>query len=258
MTFYQSYLRRCTPEQFARVRVALSGAAKLSQALADAWKAKFGSQLMEGYGCTELSPVVSANLPGGDEAPRRARSHRPGSIGRPLPGVAVRIVDQDAYRAARSSEALEKQGSSSPRGPTSCRATSGCRRRRPSPIDGWYTTGDIGHLDRDGFLFITDRLSRFSKIGGEMVPHGRVEEALQDLAMELSRGHEVALDEDAGPRDRGTAVEDEKKEEQLVVLHAASPFDGALLHEGLGETDLPNPFQPKPAMYFEVGEIPMP
>ena len=91
-----------------------------------------------------------------------------------------------------------------------------------------------------------------------MVPHGRVEEALQDLAMELSRGHEGALDEDApAPAIAVTAVEDEKKGEQLVVLHAGLPFDAALLHEGLGETDLPNLFQPKPAMYFEVGEIPM-
>lgn len=258
-TFYQSYLRRCTPEQFARVRVALSGAAKLSQALADAWKAKFGSQLMEGYGCTELSPVVSANLPGGDEAPRRARSHRPGSIGRPLPGVAVRIVDQDAYPDSPIERGVGEAGLILAKGPNVMQGYLGMPEKTAEVlIDGWYTTGDIGYLDRDGFLFITDRLSRFSKIGGEMVPHGRVEEALQDLAMELSRGHEGALDEDApAPAIAVTAVEDEKKGERLVVLHAGLPFDGALLHEGLGETDLPNLFQPKPAMYFEVGEIPM-
>ena len=108
-TFYQSYLRRCTPEQFARVRVALSGAAKLSQALADAWKAKFGSQLMEGYGCTELSPVVSANLPS-DEAPRRARSHRPGSIGRPLPGSRCASWIRTPTRASASSGEWAKRG----------------------------------------------------------------------------------------------------------------------------------------------------
>ena len=145
----------------ARVRVALSGAAKLSQALADAWKAKFGSQLMEGYGCTELSPVVSANLPGGDEAPRRARSHRPGSIGRPLPGVAVRIVDQDAYPDSAIERGIGEAGLILAKGPNVMQGYLGMPEKTAEVlIDGWYTTGDIGYLDRDGFLFITDRLSR--------------------------------------------------------------------------------------------------
>ena len=104
-TFYQSYLRRCTKEQFAGIRVALSGAQKLNQGLADAWKAKFGSELMEGYGCTEAAPVVSANLPGGDHLPPRQRGHREGSIGRPIPGVAVKVVDPDVYPA----EVLERE-----------------------------------------------------------------------------------------------------------------------------------------------------
>lgn len=258
-TFYQSYLRRCTPEQFAHVRVALSGAAKLGQSLADAWQAKFGSRLMEGYGCTELSPVVSANLPSAEDAPRRARSHRAGSIGRPLPGVAVRIVDQDLYPETVVERPVGEAGLIVARGPNVMQGYLGMPEKTAEVlIDGWYTTGDIGYLDRDGFLFITDRLSRFSKIGGEMVPHGRVEETLQDLAMELTRGHEGELDEDAPPPAIAvTAVEDQKKGEQLVVLHAGLPFDAGQLPERLGETDLPNLFQPKPSMYFEVGEIPM-
>lgn len=258
-TFYQSYLRRCTPEQFAHVRVALSGAAKLSQSLADAWQAKFGSRLMEGYGCTELSPVVSANLPSAEDAPRRARSHRAGSIGRPLPGVAVRIVDQDLYPGTVVERAVGDEGLIVAKGPNVMQGYLEMPEKTAEVlVDGWYTTGDIGYLDRDGFLFITDRLSRFSKIGGEMVPHGRVEETLQDLAMELMRGQDEVLDEDApAPAIAVTAVEDPKKGEQLVVLHAGLPFEVSALHERLPETELPNLFQPKASAYYEVGEIPM-
>ena len=257
-TFYQAYLRRCTPEQFAKVRVALSGAQKLNHGLEHAWEAKFGSKLMEGYGCTELSPVVSANLPSAEDAPRRARSHKSGSIGRPIPGVAVKIVDQDRYPAEVMERGAGEQGLIVVKGPSVMQGYLGMPEKTAEVLhDGWYTTGDIGYLDRFGFLFITDRLSRFSKIGGEMVPHGRVEETLRDLAMELFEVP-VAGDDDAPAAEIAvTAVEDPKKGEQLVVLYAGLPFDIRVLQERLSETDLPNLFQPKPTAWYEVGEVPM-
>lgn len=257
-TFYQSYLRRCTPQQFAKVRVALSGAQKLNHGLEHAWEAKFGSKLMEGYGCTELSPVVSANLPSSEDAPRRARSHKSGSIGRPIPGVAVKIVDQDRYPAVVVERSAGDDGLIIVKGPSVMQGYLGMPKKTAEVLhDGWYTTGDIGYVDRYGFLFITDRLSRFSKIGGEMVPHGRVEETLQDLAMELMEVPTGEDEEAPAPEIAVTAVEDPKKGEQLVVLYAGLPFSVAVLQERLGETDLPNLFQPKPSAWYEVGEIPM-
>ncbi len=261
-TFYQSYLRRCTPEQFANVRVALSGAQKLSQGLSDAWQAKFGSRLMEGYGCTELSPVVSANLPSPEDSPRRARSNKPGSIGRPLPGVAVRIVDPERYPKETVERYVGTEGLIIVKGASVMKGYVGMPEKTAEVLhDGWYTTGDVGYLDKDGFLFITDRLSRFSKIGGEMVPHGRVEETLLDLAFELVRLQGGEAPEDVGepacvPEIAVTAVEDEKKGEQLIVLFAGLSFDHSELQVLLAESTLPNLFQPKPTAWYEVGEVP--
>jgi acyl-[acyl-carrier-protein]-phospholipid O-acyltransferase/long-chain-fatty-acid--[acyl-carrier-protein] ligase len=257
-TFYQSYLRRCTKEQFAGIRVALSGAQKLNQGLADAWKAKFGSELMEGYGCTEAAPVVSANLPGGDHLPPRQRGHREGSIGRPIPGVAVKIVDPDVYPA----EVIEREGGESGlilvKGPNVMKGYIGMPEKTAEVLrDGWYTTGDIGHIDRDGFLFITDRLSRFSKIGGEMVPHGRVEEVIGDLMFELLGPSSQEAEEDGVvPELAVTAVEHETKGERLIVLHTPMPFELDELKERLSGSDLPALFRPAPNAWVEVPELP--
>ena len=112
--------------------------------------------------------------------------------------------------------------------------------------DEYYSTGDIGHLDDDGFLFITDRLSRFSKIGGEMVPHGRVEQALQDAA---------------GQRDQQvfcvTGVPDEKKGERLVVLHTLDASDLPAILVTLRESGLPNLFIPREDQFIGIDAIPL-
>jgi acyl-[acyl-carrier-protein]-phospholipid O-acyltransferase / long-chain-fatty-acid--[acyl-carrier-protein] ligase len=109
----------------------------------------------------------------------------------------------------------------------------------------WYVTGDIAAIDEDGFLQITDRLSRFSKIGGEMVPHIKIEERLHELAGSTEQTFVVA------------GVPDEKKGERLVVLHKLP--DAALQPclEKLAQTDLPNLWKPRADQFFHVESFPL-
>ncbi len=115
--------------------------------------------------------------------------------------------------------------------------------------DGWYETGDIAHLDEEGFIHITGRLSRFSKIGGEMVPHVRIE---HELAMMFAEG-----DEDEEVRVCVTAVPDERKGERLVVLHLPTQKCIAEMRKRLSEVGLPNIFIPAEDCFREVSEIPI-
>jgi acyl-[acyl-carrier-protein]-phospholipid O-acyltransferase/long-chain-fatty-acid--[acyl-carrier-protein] ligase len=110
---------------------------------------------------------------------------------------------------------------------------------------GWYVTGDIVRIDKDGFITITDRLSRFSKIGGEMVPHGAVEDVLQDGSGAEARA--VAV----------TAVKDERRGERLVVVYTAEAGDADTLKGILAGSELPNLWKPRGDDYVEVPELPL-
>ena len=277
-TFLQLYMRGCAPEDFGSLRVVMTGAEKLPDRLAAAFEEQFGIRPLEGYGCTECSPAVAVNTHDFRSAGFRQVGAKRGKIGHPLSGVSVRIVDPET----RAPVPLGQPGLMLVRGPNVMQGYLGKPEKsaevlisndvlnssrsatesvisttspRPSPpLRGgegdrnagvWYVTGDIAAFDEDGFLQITDRLSRFSKIGGEMVPHIKVEERLHELAGSTEQTFVVA------------GVPDEKKGERLVVLHklADGPLQAVL--EKLSQTDLPNLWKPRADQFFRVDSFPM-
>jgi acyl-[acyl-carrier-protein]-phospholipid O-acyltransferase/long-chain-fatty-acid--[acyl-carrier-protein] ligase len=241
-TFLQLYMRGCTPEQFGSVRVVAVSAEKLPDRLATAFEEQFGIRPFEAYGCTECSPAVAVNTHDFRSAGFRQVGVKRGKIGHPLPGMSVRIVDADT----RQPVPLGQPGLLLVRGPNVMQGY----LKRPDKTaevlqDGWYATGDVAALDEDGFLQITDRLSRFSKIGGEMVPHIRVEEKLHELAGITEQTFVV------------TGVPDEKKGEKLVVLHKLAEVKWAELSPRLTQLDLPNLWKPRADQFFPVEALPM-
>lgn len=237
-TFFQIYAKKCTPEQLKSLRIIVAGAEKLPQPFAQKWLEKYGVPISEGYGCTECSPVIGVNVP--DYKGRRGSLS--GSIGRPLPGIQVRILDPET----RQPLPLGEPGVLEVKGPNVMRGYLDNPAKTAEVLkDGWYSTGDIVKQDADGFLTITDRLSRFSKIGGEMVPHGKVEEALH-LAI---GAHEQIF--------AVTSVRCEKKGERLAVLHCNCTHEIEIVVKGLQEQGLPNIFIPKPRDFIPVEALPV-
>ena len=236
-TFLQLYLRGCAPEDFGSLRVVMTGAEKLPERLANAFEERFGIRPLEGYGCTECGPAVAVNTTDFRAAGFRQVGAKRGRIGHPLPGICVRIVDPDTASATPMGE----PGLLLVRGPNVMQGYLGRPEKTAEVLRAcWYTTGDIAAMDEDGFLQITDRLSRFSKIGGEMVPHIRVEEKLHELAQTTEQAFVL------------TGVPDEKKGERLVVFHTLPPDKLAACLEKLAKSDLPNLWKPRADQFFQV------
>jgi acyl-[acyl-carrier-protein]-phospholipid O-acyltransferase/long-chain-fatty-acid--[acyl-carrier-protein] ligase len=241
-TFLQLYLRGCAPEDFGSLRVVMTGAEKLPDRLAAAFEEHFGIRPLEGYGCTECAPAVAVNTHDFRSAGFRQVGGKRGKIGHPLAGVSVRIVDPDT----RAPQPMGQPGLMLLRGPNVMQGYLGKPEKTAEVLhDGWYTTGDIAAIDEDGFLQITDRLSRFSKIGGEMVPHIKVEERLHELAGATEQMFVVA------------GVPDEKKGERLVVLHKLPGDRLPEVLEKLSQTDLPNLWKPRGDQFFHVESFPL-
>lgn len=243
-TFLRQYLRRCTPEQFQTVDVVVTGAEKLPTALADAFEAKFGTRPVEAYGATELSPLISCNIP-----PSRTRDGgldcREGTVGKPAIRVRARAVDPETGAALPPGQV----GMLHVTGPNVMKGYFGREDLTAKVLrDGWYVTGDLGSIDEDGFLHIAGRLSRFSKIGGEMVPHVGIEDVVNRI---------LGATEDGDMRAAVTAVPDPRKGERLVVVHVPIDDDPSALCEALAKEGLPNLYIPSPDSWFEVPAIPV-
>jgi len=241
-TFLQIYMRRCSPGQFGSLRIVFTGAEKLSERLALTFEEKFGIRPIEGYGATECAPAITVStLDYRGQGIYQSGSRR-GFVGHPVPGVSVRIVDPE------SGELLPpgSPGMLLVRGPNVMQGYIGRADLTEKAMrDGWYITGDIAIMDENGFVKITDRLSRFSKIGGEMVPHGKVEDALHE-----AYGSEIKVF-------AVTSVPDERKGETLAVLHTVDEARIAETLEKMAGMGLPNLFIPKKDKFVKVDKIPV-
>ncbi|MGA2916089.1 MAG: MFS transporter [Sedimentisphaerales bacterium] len=263
-TFLLSYIRRANREDFSSLRLVVGGAEKLKKRLADMFEEKFGIRPLEGYGATELSPVVALNIPDVEADGVYQVGNKEGSVGRAIPGVAAKIVSietKEPLSIGQEGLLLIKgpnvmPGYLSPVRGKESEIPDG-RQRRPvsngmnmedktSEVikDGWYDTGDVAKIDADGFITITDRLSRFSKIGGEMVSHIAVEYVLFDA---LGTSEQLIA---------VTAVPDEKKGEELIVLYLPQAADADKLYDIISKSDLPNISKPKRDNYIAIESMP--
>jgi acyl-[acyl-carrier-protein]-phospholipid O-acyltransferase / long-chain-fatty-acid--[acyl-carrier-protein] ligase len=239
-TFYAGYLRRCSAEEFASLRYAIAGAEKLREQISEGYKEKYGIDLLEGYGCTELAPVVSVNVPDVINGIETQVGHKPGSVGHPLPGVAVKVVDADTEMPVPYGQ----EGLLLVKGPNRMLGYLGQPELTAQAFrDEWYVTGDIATVDEDGFIRITDRLSRFSKIGGEMVPHMKIEEVINKIL-----GNAAAV---------VTALPDEHRGEKLIAFYTQNGISRDELWNRLNQSELPKLWIPKRENLYWLESMPL-
>jgi acyl-[acyl-carrier-protein]-phospholipid O-acyltransferase/long-chain-fatty-acid--[acyl-carrier-protein] ligase len=252
-TFLRGYLRRCPKEDFATVNTVICGAEKLPGDLIDAWAAKFGYRPAEGYGTTELSPVVSTNVPKGRRSDYRDWL-REGTIGKPLINLQARIIEPETGTLITDETPgmLQIKGASVMAGYYKDKAKTDSVLK-----DGWYTTGDIASIDADGFIRITGRLSRISKIGGEMVPHILIEEEIEKIINAVSTPEAETETESSEIRIAVSAVPEKRKGERLIILHRNLSLTPEEICKRLQKNGLPNLWIPSPNDFFEVDLIPL-
>jgi acyl-[acyl-carrier-protein]-phospholipid O-acyltransferase/long-chain-fatty-acid--[acyl-carrier-protein] ligase len=241
-TFLRNYIRKCHSDDFRSLRMLVCGAEKLQPGVAADFAAKFGIYPSEGYGCTELSPVVSTDRPNYVQGAVRQIGDKRGSIGHPLPGIAAGVRDVETKEPLP----LGSEGLLFIKGPNVMAGYLNKPEMTAEAIqDGWYNTGDIARLDEDGFIWITDRLARFSKIGGEMVPHAKIEDEMHKIL---------------GASDPSVCVvgaPDRRRGERLVVVHTALPISVAELWQKLRDSGVPGIWLPAQSDFHQVDALPI-
>lgn len=241
-SFLKSYLPQVSADMFGSLRFVLTGAEKLPRKLSDLFKDKYGIRPVEGYGTTECSPVIAAStldirLPGVYQT-----GSVKGSVGQPLPGVRAQVVDPETFEKLPTNTA----GLLLVKGPNVMTGY----LHRPDLTEkvmhnGWYITGDIAYIDENDYISITDRLSRFSKIGGEMVPHGRIEEALQSIEGAEEQVFVV------------TSIPHDSKGESLAVLHTLEEGKIHSILQKLMDENLPKLYIPRFDHFVKIDQIPL-
>ncbi len=242
-TFMQSYLRRCDPEVFTRLRLAITGAERLRMDITNKFDSTVKGEraLIEGYGCTELSPIVAINI-GSSVLSLGKTAGKPGSIGPAMPGICAAIVDP----VTRQPLPPDTDGLLVVKGPTVMQGYLGEPALTREVIqNGWYNTGDIGHMDINGYITLSGRLSRFSKIGGEMVPHELVECAINEI---LHQDEKVAA---------VSSIPDPAKGEALVVFYTNISLTPDKIVEEMRARNITNLWIPKVSNFYHIESLPI-
>lgn len=243
-TFLRIYIRRTPAEDFSTLEAVFGAAEKLTKEVSDAFEKKFGVRPSEAYGATELAPLVAANVPPSRHVPGRPVDAREGTVGRPILGCRARITD----RETGADMPMGQEGLLWITGPNVMQGYLDRPDLTEKVVhDRWYCTGDIAMLDADGFITITGRESRFSKVGGEMVPHLNVEEAINE-ELGATDGEMLAV---------VSAVPDPAKGERLVVFHVCDIDDPRTICRRLADRGLPNLWIPGADAFARIDEIPV-
>lgn len=227
-SFFWGYLQKSEPGDFKSLRIMVAGADKCPDALREGYLKKHGVTLMEGYGATETSPVVSANS---------IEFNRPGSTGKVIPNVSVRIEHLETGEECKTGEVgkILVKGDLVMKG-----YLNEPELTAEAIVDGWYNTGDMGYLDEDGYLWHSGRFKRFVKIGGEMVSLVRVE---NEMEKHLPEGVSCCIVE----------IPDEVKGSTIVAAVTKEINKIAILRK-MGK-ELPNIALPR--QFFVIEELPM-
>ncbi len=228
-TFFYGYLKKAEKGDFDSVRVAIAGADKLGDKLREMYEKVHGLTILEGYGATETSPVISVNQPD---------HNKHGSIGRPIPGVKVKIIDHETDEELP----VGKEGKIMVKGDLVMKGYLGDIEETSLHIHGgWYDTGDMGMIDEDGFLWHRGRLKRFVKVGGEMVSLVKVEEVLSRY---LPEGVQCCVVDVPNP----------KKGAEVVAAVATGEFDKKKILKQMAK-ELPGIALPKE--FHVIEDIPL-
>ena len=244
-TFIRPILRKAQPGELRSLHLVVTGAEKLPDDLYKAFMETFHIEILQGYGLTETTPVSNINQPDPlvtTETAEPQAGKKAGSTGRLLPGMTVRIVHPETGEEVSAGD----QGIVWFKG---ANVFSGYlddpQKTSAAFSDGWFVTGDLGRLDDEGFLFIEGRMSRFSKIGGEMIPHGTVEQKIAEV---------FGLDQTEGPVVAVMGVPDKAKGEALVLLTTVE-IAPETLREKLSAVGFANLWVPK--IIHRVPKIPV-
>ena len=244
-TFFKPYVKRIPAEKMATLDLVVAGAERVTPDFFDLWNDKFGSDIFEGYGITETSPVVSVNLKDpvqtdGEAVPQTA--YRRGSVGRMIPGVTARIKDPDTGEE----RSLFEPGMLYLKGGNVFEGYLDDPNLNAKVLkDRWFKTGDLARFDEDGFLHIEGRESRFSKIGGEMVPHETIESKIVEVLN--------LMDEETVSVVVSSRADDNKGE--VLVLISCVTIDEEFLRQKLIDEGFPNLWIPR--IIKQVEEIPI-
>jgi acyl-[acyl-carrier-protein]-phospholipid O-acyltransferase/long-chain-fatty-acid--[acyl-carrier-protein] ligase len=227
-SFFWGYLQKSEPGDFKTLRLMVAGADKCPDALREGYMKKHGVTLLEGYGATETSPVISVNS---------HEFNRPGSTGKVIPNVQVRIenIETGEECATREVGKILVKGDSVMKG-----YYDDPELTSEVLIGGWYNTGDMGFLDEDKYLWHAGRFKRFAKVGGEMVSLVKVENILEKL---LTRGVSCCVVE----------ISDEKKGSYIVATVSKEVNKTEMLRKMLKEL----PIIALPRQFIVIKELPM-